>query len=229
MDIKRQAVYEYLTQGFTYRQLAIKYGVSRSTINTWLLVHQGIHDLSRSKRQNKYDLQQIKHTNCSSNSKTKTNIMKQFAFLLILATIISCHSTTETKPSANPVNVASLTEAFVAGWNNKDSAAIMKTIADNAIVMNDSLIHNGHLAIANNWISGGVKVISNIKISSTISDSDNKIAYDAGTYTLDLTPPGGPLLKEKGNYNLVWTKQQTGDWKLTLIHIEDITRMPDIK
>jgi hypothetical protein len=33
MDIKRQAVHEYLTQGFTYRQLAIKYGVSRSTIN----------------------------------------------------------------------------------------------------------------------------------------------------------------------------------------------------
>lgn len=35
MDIKKQAVNEYLTQGFTYRQLADKYGVSRSTINTW--------------------------------------------------------------------------------------------------------------------------------------------------------------------------------------------------
>ena len=43
MDIKKQAVKEYLTQGFTYRQLAAKYEVSRSTINTWVLVHQGIH------------------------------------------------------------------------------------------------------------------------------------------------------------------------------------------
>ena len=60
MDIKKQAVNEYLTQGFTYRQLAAKYDVSRSTINTWVLVHQGIHDLPRSKRQNSYDLQQMK-------------------------------------------------------------------------------------------------------------------------------------------------------------------------
>ena len=72
-------------------------------------------------------------------------------------------------------------------------------------------------------------MLSNIKTSSLIKDYDKKIAYDGGTYTLDLTPPGGPVLKEKGNYNLVWTKQQNGEWKLTLIHIEDITRMPDIQ
>ncbi len=155
--------------------------------------------------------------------------MKLLALFLSLATIISCSQTTEINSSATRVNVDSLTAAFLAGWNNKDSAAIMKTIADHAVVMNDSLIHNGHSAIANNWISGGVKVLSNIKTSSVIKDNDNKIAYDGGTYTLDLTPPGGPVLKEKGNYNLVWTKQQAGDWKLTLIHIEDITRMPDIK
>ena len=155
--------------------------------------------------------------------------MKQLTLILALATVISCNQTTEKSTSTRPVNVDSLTATFLAGWNNKDSADIMKTIADNAIVMNDSLIHNGHSAIANNWVSGGVKVLSNIKTSSVIKDIDNKIAYDGGTYSLDLTPPGGPVLKEKGNYNLVWTKQQNGEWKLTLIHIEDITRMPDIK
>lgn len=155
--------------------------------------------------------------------------MKQLTLFFALTIIISCNQSTENNSLTTPVNVDSLTATFLAGWNNKDSAAIMKTIADNAIVMNDSLIHNGHAAIANNWISGGVKVLSNIKTSSVIKDSDNKIAYDGGTYSLDLTPPGGPVLKEKGNYNLVWTKQQNGDWKLTLIHIEDITRMPDIK
>lgn len=68
MDIKKQAVQEYLTQGFTYRQLTNKYGVSRSTINTWVLVHQGINDLPRSKRQHCYDLQQMKQ---GKNSKQK--------------------------------------------------------------------------------------------------------------------------------------------------------------
>lgn len=155
--------------------------------------------------------------------------MKQLILVFTVVTTIGCTQTSEPNPSERSANIDDLTATFLAGWNNKDSAAIMKTIADNAIVMNDSLTHKGSSAIANSWVSGGVKVLSNIQISSLIKDSDQKIAYNGGTYSLDLNPPGGPLLKEKGNYNLVWTKQQTGEWKLTLIHIEDITRMPDIK
>jgi len=155
--------------------------------------------------------------------------MKHLTFLLALGTIISCNQAPDKTTSTTPINIDSLTATFVAGWNNKDSAAIMATIAENAIVMNDSLIHNGHSAIADKWVSGGVKMLSNIQTSSLMKDNDARIAYNGGTYTLDLTPPGGPVLKEKGNYNLVWTKQQNGDWKLTFIHIEDVTRMPDIK
>jgi transposase-like protein len=58
MDIKSEAVKEYLIEGIPYRALAKKYGVSRSTINKWVLVHQGIHDLPRNHKQISYDLQQ---------------------------------------------------------------------------------------------------------------------------------------------------------------------------
>ncbi len=58
MDIKKEAVREYLVDGIPYRALAEKYGVSRSTINKWVLVHQGIYDLPRSHKQVSYDLQQ---------------------------------------------------------------------------------------------------------------------------------------------------------------------------
>ena len=95
--------------------------------------------------------------------------------------------------------------------------------------MNDSIIHHGLDSIAQNWISGGVKVLSNIKTTSLIRETAATLAYDGGTYTLDLTPPGGPVLKERGNYSLVWSKQPDETWKLTLVHIEDITRLPDIK
>lgn len=155
--------------------------------------------------------------------------MRKLTFLLVCFAILSCNETTDKAAKNTSVDVDSLTAAFLAGWNKKDSAAIMSTIADNAIVMNDSLIHNGRAAIADNWISGGVHVISNIKTTSAIKNNDNLLAYDGGTYSLDLTIPGGPVLKEKGNYSLVWTKQTDGLWKLTLVHIEDITRMPDIK
>ena len=58
MDIKKEAVREYLVDGIPYRALSKKYGVSRSTINKWVLVHQGIYDLPRCHAQVSYDLQQ---------------------------------------------------------------------------------------------------------------------------------------------------------------------------
>jgi len=154
--------------------------------------------------------------------------MKQLTLLAVLATLLGCGQALPENNTTAAVNVDSLTAMFTAGWNNKDSAAIMQTMAEDCLVMNDSLMHKGRSAIAKDWVSGGVKVLSNIKTSSAKKDSDNRIAYDAGTYSVDLTPPGGPLLKERGNYNLTWTKQTDGNWKLTLVHIEDITRMPDI-
>jgi len=79
MDSRKEAVREYLKQGIPYRALAKKYNVSRSTINKWVLVHQGIHDIPRTHKQNTYDLQQkifnrhllrgdiIKYATCSNN------------------------------------------------------------------------------------------------------------------------------------------------------------------
>ena len=58
MDIRKAAVREYLEEGISYRTLAKKYNLSRSTINKWVLVHQGIHDIPRSHKQISYDLQQ---------------------------------------------------------------------------------------------------------------------------------------------------------------------------
>jgi transposase-like protein len=58
MDIQKEAVREYLVDGIPYRALSKKYGVSRTTINKWVLVHQGIYDLPRSHKQVSYDLQQ---------------------------------------------------------------------------------------------------------------------------------------------------------------------------
>jgi transposase len=55
---EQQAVKEYLLDGIPYRTLAKKYGVSRSTINKWVLVYQGIHNIPRSHKQISYDLQQ---------------------------------------------------------------------------------------------------------------------------------------------------------------------------
>jgi ketosteroid isomerase-like protein len=162
-------------------------------------------------------------------SKHKNKFMKQLIILILALIVISCNKSVETNITGNNVDVDSLTLVFLQGWNNSDSAAIMMTIADNAIVMNDSVIHNGVDDIAKNWVSGGVKVLSNIQTISIIKGSTDNLAYNGGTYSLDLTLPDGALLNERGNFSLVWAKQESGQWKLKLIHIEDITRMPNIQ
>ena len=59
MDIKQQAIQEYLEQGTGYRTLAKKYGVSRTTINKWVMIHQGIHNLPPTEKQQKHYLSKM--------------------------------------------------------------------------------------------------------------------------------------------------------------------------
>ncbi len=54
MDLKNQIIQEYLTQGGGFRKLAEKYGISRTTICKWVLIHQGIHNLPPTEKQEKY-------------------------------------------------------------------------------------------------------------------------------------------------------------------------------
>ena len=65
MDIKQQCITEYLTQRTGYRQLAAKYGVSRTTINKWVMIHQGIHNLPLTQKQLQYN------SSSMNNSKSK--------------------------------------------------------------------------------------------------------------------------------------------------------------
>jgi len=51
MELKNQVIQEYLNTGCGYRELAAKYGVSRTTICKWVMIHQGIHNLEATKAQ----------------------------------------------------------------------------------------------------------------------------------------------------------------------------------
>ena len=73
MDIKQQAIQEYLTQGIGYRQLAKKYGVSRTTINKWVMIHQGIHNLPPTTHQQKYYLSSMNSDPKKSGSEEVKN------------------------------------------------------------------------------------------------------------------------------------------------------------
>lgn len=54
MDQKEQIIQEYLKTGCGFRKLEKKYGVSRTTICKWVLIHQGIHNLPPTEKQQSY-------------------------------------------------------------------------------------------------------------------------------------------------------------------------------
>lgn len=70
MDLKEQIITEYLTQGCGFRKLAAKYGISRTTICKWVLIHQGIHNLPATEKQHKYSNSSM---NSSPNKSTATD------------------------------------------------------------------------------------------------------------------------------------------------------------
>ena len=84
MDIKQQAITEYLTEGTGYRKLAAKYGVSRTTINKWVMIHQGIHNIAPTEKQQKYYLSGMnsKPENTSGEAFKNEQEMKQKIALL---------------------------------------------------------------------------------------------------------------------------------------------------
>ena len=67
MDLKTQIINEYLTQGCGFRKLAAKYGISRTTICKWVLIHQGIHNLPPTQKQESYS-----HSSMNSSPKKST-------------------------------------------------------------------------------------------------------------------------------------------------------------
>lgn len=70
MDLKEQIITEYLTQGCGFRKLAAKYGVSRTTICKWVLIHQGIHNLPPTNKQQAYSTSSM---NSSPKKSTASN------------------------------------------------------------------------------------------------------------------------------------------------------------
>jgi transposase-like protein len=70
MDLKDQIIHEYLSTGCGFRKLAAKYGISRTTICKWVLIHQGIHNLAPTQKQETY-------SNSSMNSSPKKSVAGQ--------------------------------------------------------------------------------------------------------------------------------------------------------
>src|SRR5207237_2884833 len=84
MDFKNQIIQEYLSKGCGFRELAAKYGISRTTICKWVAIYQGIHNLPPTDKQVKYSTSSMNSSpkkNLSSSDETTKELQQKIALL----------------------------------------------------------------------------------------------------------------------------------------------------
>ena len=84
MDLKDQVIQEYLYSGCGFRKLAAKYGVSRTTICKWVLIHQGIHNLPATEKQQTYSTSSMNSSpkkTPAPNQQTEEALLQKIAML----------------------------------------------------------------------------------------------------------------------------------------------------
>lgn len=153
--------------------------------------------------------------------------MKQLMFLLLAAmAIISCDNNKadakdpETKEEAK-VDVAALNKAFDAAWDAKDSAMVVGMLADDVRLLEARDNLSGKAEVASKWVGKNIGVAGNLKTNILTSETDGARAYEAGTFSLDVTLPEQKPFEVTGNYIFIWKKQADNSWKINYIQIEN--------
>lgn len=163
--------------------------------------------------------------------------MKNYLFALGAATLLaSCGgnnapatngapsaTTTATTTSGN-VSVSDLNQQFLSAWNNKDAAKAAAFLADDAQFLQGETRFSGKGEITNKWITPTIGTVANLKTSTASSGTDANLAYEAGTFSIDVLPTATQPQAGigEGNFLLLWKKGSDGNWKLSYAQLEDL-------
>lgn len=145
--------------------------------------------------------------------------MRPFVLILLFAGIFSaCTKTEET------VNIQELNKEFISAWNNKETDKLISYLADDVQFLQGEVHYKGKSEVADRWIKETLGTISDLKTNAVSSGTGDEIAYEGGTYSVDVLPsaPDEPYGLGEGNYILLWKKNAEGEWKLSYAQLEGL-------
>ena len=146
--------------------------------------------------------------------------MKSSLYALLAAGLLasSCSKAPE------KVNVQSLNQEFISAWNNKDAGKISAFLADDVQFVQGSAHFKGKDEVSQKWVRETLPTLNDLKISVASSANDEHVAYEAGSFSVDVLPeaPGEPHGYGEGNYILLWKKAADNTWKLSYAQLEDL-------
>jgi ketosteroid isomerase-like protein len=145
--------------------------------------------------------------------------MRSFIIVLFVSLFFAgCTKTDEA------VDVQELNRDFVSAWNNKDADKLEDMMADDVDFIQGEIHYSGKAEVVNKWVDETIGTISKLKTNVVNSGVDEHIAYEAGTFSVDVLPegPGQPAGFGEGNFMLLWKKGEDGNWKLSYAQLEDL-------
>ncbi|GAA4363539.1 hypothetical protein GCM10023185_32300 [Hymenobacter saemangeumensis] len=124
------------------------------------------------------------------------------------------------------VNIEELNKQFITSWNNKEVDKTLGYLADDVQFLQGNSHFSGKGEVGDKWVRATSGTIANLKTSVVSSGADSKLAYAAGTFSVDVLPeaPGQPSAFGEGNYIMVWKQVGEGKdatWKLSYAQLED--------
>jgi len=147
--------------------------------------------------------------------------MKSFLNLLLGGALLTACSTPK---APDTVNVQTLNQQFVEAWNAKNTVQLDSLLADDVQFVQGEAHFSGKAEVADKWIRATQNTISNLKTSTVSTGTDASLAYEAGTFSVDVLPedPRLPRGTGTGNFLLLWKKNAKNNWKLSLAQLEGL-------
>jgi ketosteroid isomerase-like protein len=137
--------------------------------------------------------------------------------LLALFFLASC-----SKSEGDSVDIRQLNQEFISAWNARDSDKAISMMANDVQFLQGEVVYRGKSEVSDKWVRETVGTIADLKLYPVSSGTDTQLAYEAGTFSVDVLPgaPGEPRGLGEGNFMLLWKKGENGDWKLSYAQLE---------
>ena len=144
--------------------------------------------------------------------------MKTFLYTLFAVFLLASCS----KSDGDAVNVQALNQEFIGAWNARDSEKVISMMADDVNFLQGEVVYRGKSEVSDKWVRETMGTIADLKLYTVSSGTDTQLAYEAGTFSVDVLPeaPGEPRGLGEGNFMLLWKKGESGDWKLSHAQLE---------
>ncbi|KUG09450.1 YybH family protein [Solirubrum puertoriconensis] len=150
--------------------------------------------------------------------------MKPLLCMVLVGAALASASCTKTEKKEEAVNVQTLNQQFVGAWNSKNAIQLDTLFADDVHYIQGEAHYQGRSEVSNRWVRETMGTIANLRLSPVSTGADTQLAYEAGTFSVDVLPanPALPMGEGAGNFTLIWKKNPKGVWKLSYAQLEGL-------